>query len=193
MHTVFPRLTYYRLLISGIIGNFVAKPAFPGKDSNSLPSIFDSKLKDEANGEIDLKAYRGKKILIVNTASRCSFTRQYKDLQQLQDTYKSSLVILAFPCNDFGKQEQENDAGIAKFCEVNFGITFRVMKKIGIRLNAQSTLYNWLTNPTQNGWNRRLPQWNFWKYLLDENGRLIACLPSAVEPGSKLMHSLLNA
>jgi len=132
---------------------------------------------------LDLSIYKGKKILIVNTASNCGFTRQYESLEKLYNKYKDSLVLIAFPSNDFGQQEKGSDETIAKFCKLNYGITFPIAKKgVVVKNDQQQTLYKWLTHKEMNGWNEKEPTWNFCKYIINEKGELTHFFNSAVEP-----------
>ena len=145
-------------------------------------TIFDYKMKNIYGDVVTLEQYRGKKILIVNVASRCGYTSQYKDLQKLQDRYKDRLQVIAFPCNDFGFQEPGNSEQIAEFCEVNYNIKFPIMEKINIRRSPSHPLYEWLSNSELNGWNDSKPKWNFYKYLIDEKGKLINFFNSGTSP-----------
>ena len=145
-------------------------------------SVFDYKMKNIYGDVVTLEKYRGKKILIVNVASHCGYTSQYKDLQKLQDRYKDKLQVIAFPCNDFGFQEPGSSEQIAEFCEVNYNIKFPIMGKINIRRSPSHPIYEWLSNSELNGWNDSKPKWNFYKYLIDENGRLINLFNSGISP-----------
>ena len=141
--------------------------------------------------EKSFKEFSGKKILIVNVASYCGYTRQYKDLQKLQDSYGDKLQVIAFPCNDFGSQEPGNNSQIAQFCESNYSIKFPVMSKINIRKKPIHPIYKWLTNSDLNGWNDSKPKWNFYKYLIDEEGNLIKSFGSNTSPlSSEIIQSL---
>ena len=141
--------------------------------------------------EKSFKEFSGKKILIVNVASYCGYTRQYKDLQKLQDSYGDKLQVIAFPCNDFGSQEPGNNSQIAQFCESNYSIKFPVMSKINIRKKPTHPVYKWLTNSDLNGWNDSKPKWNFYKYLIDEEGNLIKSFVSNTSPlSSEIIQSL---
>ena len=141
--------------------------------------------------EKSFKEFSGKKILIVNVASYCGYTRQYKDLQKLQDSYGDKLQVIAFPCNDFGSQEPGNNSQIAQFCESNYSIKFPVMSKINIRKTPIHPVYKWLTNSDLNGWNNSKPKWNFYKYLIDEDGNLIKSFGSNTSPlSSEIIQSL---
>ncbi len=123
--------------------------------------------------EFDFSQLKNKKVLIVNTASDCGFTAQYDDLQKLFNLKKESLEILAFPANDFQKQESKNDQSIAEFCKYNYGITFPLMKKSKVVVHSsQNNVYDWLTDKEKNGWNSNEPTWNFCKYLVNEKGNL---------------------
>ena len=145
-------------------------------------TIFNFKMKNIYGDVITLDKYKGKKILIVNVASNCGYTSQYNDLQKLQDRFKNKLQVIAFPCNDFGFQEPGTSEQIAEFCEVNYNIKFPIMEKINIRRSPTHPLYEWLSNSELNGWNDSKPKWNFYKYLIDENGKLINLFNSAISP-----------
>jgi len=136
------------------------------------------------NGQIlDFSAFKNKKVLLVNTASNCGYTGQFEELQQLHEKYANNLVILGFPANDFKEQEKSNDADIAQFCQVNYGVTFPLAKKSKvIKGSEQNPVYAWLTQTEQNGWNAHQPDWNFSKYLVNEKGVLTHYFGSAVSP-----------
>ncbi len=135
------------------------------------------------NSSVNFDSLRGKKILLVNTASNCGYTNQYEDLQKLQETYKNKLIVLGFPANDFKEQEKGNDADIAQFCKINFGVTFPLMQKsIVVQSPQQNPVFQWLTDSTKNGWNNKFPTWNFSKYLVNENGILINYFDPSVSP-----------
>lgn len=132
---------------------------------------------------LPLAALKGKKVLLVNTASECGYTGQYSELQQLADRYKDKLEIIGFPANDFKEQEKANDEQIAQFCSRNFGVQFPLAKKTSVVPGPeQHPLFAWLTNPQQNGWNNQVPDWNFSKYLIDEQGLLTHYFGPAVSP-----------
>lgn len=134
----------------------------------------------------DFSQLKGKKVLIVNTASNCGYTGQYDELQQLYKRFENKLVILGFPANDFKEQEKGNDEEIAQFCKVNFGVTFPLMKKSSVvKSNQQNEVYQWLTDAAKNGWNNQSPSWNFSKYLVNENGILTHYFDPAVSPLSE--------
>lgn len=136
------------------------------------------------NGQaIHFSAFKGKKVLLVNTASDCGYTAQIDELQKLHEDYKDKLAILGFPANDFKQQEKGTDAEIAQFCKVNFSVTFQLMQKSRVVKGAQQNeVFEWLSNANKNGWNDKAPEWNFSKYLADEHGILTHYFAPAVSP-----------
>lgn len=135
----------------------------------------------------------GKKVLLVNTASNCGYTAQYSELQKLHEQYKDKLVIIGFPANDFKEQEAGSDEEIASFCHVNYGVTFPLMlKSTVVKGDGQNSVYQWLTDAAKNGWNDKQPEWNFSKYLVDENGTLIEYYAPSVSPLSDAITSQLD-
>ncbi|MBR9861235.1 glutathione peroxidase [bacterium] len=137
------------------------------------------------NDTLNMKDYAGKKILVVNVASKCGFTNQYEGLQKLYETYKDDLVIIGFPCNQFGGQEPGTKDDIAEFCQVNYGVTFPLSTKIDVKGDNQHPIYTWLTSKDQNGLDDYKVSWNFNKFVIDENGKLIAYFGSKVKPFDK--------
>ncbi|MDQ6609930.1 MAG: glutathione peroxidase [Bacteroidota bacterium] len=136
--------------------------------------------------EFQLQQLKGKKVLLVNTASDCGYTAQYAALQKLYDHAHEDLEIIGFPANDFKEQEKGNDEEIAQFCVVNFGVRFPLAKKSSVlKSDAQNPIFTWLTNATKNGWNDQAPAWNFSKYLLNEQGVLTHYFPPSLSPLSK--------
>lgn len=134
------------------------------------------------NGEeIKFDKFKNKKILIVNLASQCGFTPQYAELEKLNQSNKN-LVILGFPSNNFGGQEPGSDSEISGFCKINFGVTFPLFKKDDVKGNLKQPVYQWLTDKNKNGWNDEEPKWNFYKYLIDEDGILTKVFSSSVSP-----------
>jgi len=135
---------------------------------------------------LDMASLKGKKILLVNTASDCGYTSQYEQLQKLYSQYTNTLVIIGFPANDFKEQEKGSDEEIASFCKKNFGVSFPLAQKsIVIKTPGQNTIFQWLTDAAKNGWNNQAPTWNFCKYLVNEEGALIDYFGPAVEPTSE--------
>ena len=169
---------------------FIANLILAGSQ-NMTENIYNIKIKNVYGEETSLKVYQGKKILIVNVASNCGYTSQYKGLQQLQDQYGDKLQVIAFPCNDFGSQEPGTDKQIAQFCESNYNVKFPVMSKINIKSKPIHPIYKWLSTIELNGWNDSKPRWNFYKYLIDENGNLIKSFGSNTSPlSSEIIQSL---
>lgn len=130
----------------------------------------------------DFSQYKGKKVLVVNVASECGYTPQYADLEKLSKDYESKLVVLGFPCNQFGGQEPGSAAEIKTFCQKNYGVTFPVFEKVDVKGENAHPLYKWLADKNQNGAVGQEPDWNFCKYLIDEQGSVVAFYPSKVKP-----------
>ncbi|MCB2411195.1 glutathione peroxidase [Hymenobacter lucidus] len=142
---------------------------------------------------LDFSQLKGKKVLLVNTASNCGYTNQYQELQQLSEQFADELVILGFPANDFKEQEKDNDHAIQEFCQVNFGVSFPLMKKsVVVKQAAQNPVYRWLSEARQNGWNEQAPDWNFSKYLVSEDGNLTHYFGPAVSPLSATITSRIH-
>lgn len=135
------------------------------------------------NGEvIDFADYKGKKILVVNVASQCGFTPQYQQLQELYEEFNDKLVVVGFPCNDFGEQEPGSHAEIQAFCRGQYEVRFPLTAKVSIKGPLPHPIYQWLTDRRKNGLMDSEVAWNFQKYLLDEKGRLVHCFPSSASP-----------
>jgi glutathione peroxidase len=145
------------------------------------------------NTEFDFSSLKGKKVLLVNTASDCGYTNQYDDLQKLYEEYKDRLVIIGFPANDFKEQEKGSDEEIAQFCKLNFGVSFPLMKKSTvIKSPQQNNIFQWLTDSAKNGWNNKPPTWNFTKYLVNEEGVLTDYFGSSISPMNKDVTDAIN-
>jgi len=154
-------------------------------------SIYDIKIEGIDGKMIDLNAYKGKKILFVNVASECGFTKQYDGLQELYRTYKDKLVVIGLPCNQFGGQEPGAAAEIESFCRLNFGVDFPLSTKIKVKGKGQHELYQWLTTKAKNGKKNSSVKWNFQKYLIDENGMFLDVFYSMTKPMSKKITNLI--
>ena len=166
---------------------------FSGK--NAVPSVSFYTLKDTAidGTPFDFKKLRGKKIMLVNTASDCGYTGQYDDLQKLSEEYKDKLVVIGFPANNFNDQEKGTNEEIASFCKKNFGVSFPLMKKSSVIKGAtQNKIFEWLTDSTKNGWNDEQPSWNFCKFMVDEEGRLTNFFGSTIKPLGTEVKDVLN-
>lgn len=143
-------------------------------------------VKDINGNDFDLASLRGKKVLVVNTASKCGFTPQYKILQAIYETYGGDkFTIIGFPANNFLKQEPGTNEEIAEFCEKNYGVTFPMMSKISVKGNDMAPVYQWLTQKSQNGVKDSEVSWNFQKYLIDENGHLVDFVVPKEKPDSE--------
>lgn len=147
------------------------------------------------NGKpLSFESLKGKKVLLVNTASNCGYTAQYAELQKLYTHSREDLEIIAFPANDFKEQESGSDEAIAQFCAVNFGVGFPLAKKsVVVKAQNQHPVFGWLTNASQNGWNGKAPEWNFSKYLVNEYGVLTHYFPPSVSPTSDAVLAAVNA
>ncbi len=146
-------------------------------------NFYDFKVTAIDGSSFDFSVLKGKRVLIVNTASACGYTPQYKQLQELYTTYGGEkFTIIGFPANNFGGQEPGSDQEIATFCEKNYGVTFPMMSKISVKGNDEHELYKWLTQKERNGVSDANVRWNFHKFLIDENGHWIKELSSSVSP-----------
>lgn len=147
--------------------------------------IYSYKVAGLTGDTIDFAAFKGKKILIVNTASECSFTYQYQGLEALHKKYPDKLVIVGFPSNDFGHQEPGSNEEIEQFCQANYGVTFPMAAKVSVTGDNMTDIYKWLTQKDLNGFSNSTVKWNFQKYLIDESGQLTHVFLSEVEPDDK--------
>ncbi len=154
------------------------------------PSIYDYSFTSIEGKKIELSSFKGKKVLIVNTASKCGFTKQYKDLQKLHEQYGDKLVIIGFPANNFGNQEPGTNTDIQEFCEKNFGVTFLLAEKVDVKGKDIAPLFKYLTGEGNPDFTGDI-KWNFEKFLVDENGKLIHRYRSAVNPMDERITSQL--
>lgn len=164
----------------------------PPKTSFVKASIYDFKVPALSGGTIDFSQFKGKKILIVNTASKCGYTPQYEYLEKLYEKYKDKLVIVGFPANNFGSQEPGTNDEIKAFCTKNYGVTFPMAAKVSVKGDDIAPIYKWLTDKSENGVMDADIKWNFTKFLLDEHGNLIAKFDSQVGPMSDEILKYLN-
>ena len=155
----------------------------PTKTTSASSSVYDIALLGiDGQTRIDLSQYKGKKVLIVNTASKCGYTPQYAELQQLQDKFADKLIVIGCPCNQFMDQEPGAAEEIVSFCQKNYGVTFPLSQKLDVKGGNQHPLYRWLCNKAQNGAMDATVGWNFNKFLINESGQLIGYFPSSVKP-----------
>lgn len=155
-------------------------------------SIYEFKVDGLEGGTIDLSRYKGKKILIVNTASKCGFTPQYKDLEQLYEQYKDKLVVIGFPANNFLWQEPGTNEEIKTFCEKNYGVTFPMAAKVSVKGKDIHPLFRYLNAEAKKIGMSNPVKWNFTKFLIDEKGKLVTVFPSKVNPMSEELLKYLN-
>lgn len=167
---------------------FPAKNAFLSNDKNIIPttSFYNLKATSIDGKEISFSTFKGKKIMIVNTASDCGYTAQYDELEKLYQQNKNNLIIIGFPANDFKEQEKKSNNEIATFCKRNYGVSFLLMQKSHVLKNTeQNEVFNWLTHASKNGWCNQQPIWNFNKYIINETGILINFASSNISPLDK--------
>jgi len=157
----------------------------PMKTTTNIPASFHEFKVNSIDGQpVNFDQFKGKKVLLVNVASRCGYTPQYEGLQELYEKYGDKIVVLGFPANNFGGQEPGSNEDIASFCEATYGVTFPMFEKVSVKGLDKHPLYRWLSDSKLNGWNDQEPSWNFCKYLVDENGKLLKFFPSSVKPMS---------
>lgn len=156
-------------------------------------SIHDFKVAGLDGKEIDFSKFKGKKVLVVNTASKCGYTPQYADLQKLYDKYQGKLVIVGFPANNFGEQEPGSNEDIGAFCKKNYGVTFPMAEKVSVTGNDAHPLFKYLADEAKKqGTSDPVVKWNFTKFLIDEKGKLVKVFPSKVNPMSEEITIHLN-
>ncbi|RAW00726.1 glutathione peroxidase [Pseudochryseolinea flava] len=165
------------IFIMGIVA-YISRIFTPDKTPSAAQgSIYDFKMKALDGTEIDFSKYKGKSMLIVNTASKCGFTYQYEELEKIHDQYGDKVTVLGFPANNFLWQEPGSNQDIAEFCQINYGVTFQMFEKISVKGRDQHPLFEWLATKTG-----KTPSWNFCKYLVDKSGNVVTFYPSKVKP-----------
>lgn len=163
------------------------------KDKNSsMETIYNYKVESLNGSEIDFEDFKGKKILIVNTASECGFTKQYADLEEISKTYPDKVVVVGFPANNFGNQESGTNEEIGAFCEKNFGVTFPLAAKVSVKGDDIAPIFKYLTEKDMNGVKNTTILWNFTKFLVDENGKLIDSFISTTKPTDEKITKYFN-
>lgn len=171
MKKIVPFFGAIAMLLTGCFNKIIEKPE--SELMENRPNIYGFKVEDINGNEFDFSSLQGKKIMIVNTASKCGLTPQYKQLQEIYDQYKEQdFVIIGFPANNFMSQEPGSNEEIAEFCEMNYGVTFPMMSKISVKGSDMHPLYQFLTNQSQNGFADSEVEWNFQKYLINKQGQL---------------------
>tara|TARA_B100001750_G_C15446193_1_gene566327 strand:+ start:57 stop:632 length:576 start_codon:yes stop_codon:yes gene_type:complete len=159
---------------------------------NPITSFYDIEANSISGEPIKMEAYKGKKILVVNVASKCGLTPQYAQLEKLYQQHSDKLIILGFPSNDFLRQEPGSNEQIATFCSREYAVTFPLFEKIKVKGSKKHSVYDWLTNAKQNGWNKKGPSWNFTKYLINEDGKLIKRFSPKTSPLSNEIVDLIK-
>ena len=159
---------------------------------NKKMSVYNIKINDLDGNPINLEKFKGKYLLFVNVASKCGFTKQYADLQELYDLYIDNLMVIGVPCNQFGAQEPGSPDEIQTFCKKNYGVTFLMTEKILVKGNNQHPLYNWLTDKQLNGVKNSTVIWNFQKYIVDKDGNLIDYFYSMTRPLSSKITKIIK-
>lgn len=155
-------------------------------------SIYDFKVEGLEGGSIDFSQFKGKKIMIVNTASKCGNTPQYAELEQLYEKHKNKLVIVGFPANNFGQQEPGSNEEIKEFCTKNYGVTFPMASKVSVKGDDIAPVFRYLTDEAKKLGFEDPVKWNFTKFLLDENGKLITVIHNKTKPMSEEVLKYLN-
>jgi len=187
-------IVYISLILSfGIVSSsFILKNKSTELGIKTSSTFYELSFESIDGNNISLSEFKGKNVLIVNTASRCGYTRQYNDLQKLQEAYPSDLVVIGFPCNDFGSQEKGSNAQILEFCQKNFGVNFLLSEKIKIKGKECHPIFTWLTTKSLNDVSENKISWNFNKFLINKQGELVSYFPSNVKPLDKKITSQIK-
>ncbi len=175
-------------MFTGLFGRKTNKR--PANKSSKTP-FYELQTVSLTGDTIRFEQFRGKKVLLVNTASKCGLTPQYAELEELHKKFSDKLQIIGFPANNFMNQEPGSSENIAEFCERNYGVSFLMSEKVSVKGEDMHPVYQWLTSKDKNGWNQKAPTWNFQKYLVDENGELEAVFTPTVKPLDKKIVSQL--
>lgn len=165
-------------------GKISTRPVEAKRNNMNTESIFQFTVNSLDGQPVKLEQFRGKKIVVLNVASKCGYTPQYADWETYYEANKDKVVVLGFPCNDFLSQEPGSAEEIAEFCQKNYGVSFPMFEKIHVKGDEKAPVYQWLTDPAKNGWNSQEPTWNFCKYLINEKGELTHFFASKVKPDS---------
>lgn len=172
--------------VLSLIALLVCLTSCKAQNNTKMNTIYDYKVEDINGDEFNFADLKGKKILIVNTASKCGFTPQFEGLENLYQKYKdNNFVIVGFPSNDFGQQDPGTNEEIAEYCKLNYGVTFPMMSKISVKGDSIAPIYEFLTKKELNGKKNSSVKWNFQKYIINEDGTLEDYFYSITEPESK--------
>ena len=173
----------FSTLLSGLFADKKESATRNDPTMNGTQNLYDFKMKSLIGDQtIDLSKYKGKKVVLINVASKCGYTPQYADWEAFYKKHGQDLVVLGFPANNFGGQEPGSEEDIATFCQKNYGVTFQLFDKIDVVGKMQHPLYKWLSTKSLNGWNDKVPTWNFCKYVVNEEGQLTHFFASGVKP-----------
>jgi glutathione peroxidase len=175
------------VLAMGIIAFLAERLSASNAPQETSKSFYDFRIASLSGEPIDFSRYKGKKVVIVNTASKCGYTPQYKDLQQLHEQYAGAVEVLGFPANNFLWQEPGSNEEIASFCERNYGVDFQMFEKVSVKGRDQHPLFEWLEKKTG-----KAPSWNFCKYIINEKGEVLGFFPSRVKPLDPAIVKLLE-
>lgn len=186
-------MTNLLLMLAGIFSLLFGRSSVQ-KDGIVVPkeSFYALKFTSISGDTIDFSTLKGKKVLLVNTASKCGFTPQFEELEALSQKYKDKLVVIGFPSNDFGGQDPGSNKEIQEFCQLNYGVSFLMMEKSEVKGETKNAVFSWLSDKNKNGWNEKEPVWNFCKYLVDEKGNLRAFFTSKTKPSSEEVVRLID-
>ncbi|ACT93896.1 glutathione peroxidase [Dyadobacter fermentans DSM 18053] len=178
--------TLFIMITSLITGLFADKSEIAVRPENApvaKQTLYDFKVKSLVGGKtVDLSKYKGKKVVILNVASKCGYTKQYADWEKFYKDHGDKVVVLGFPANNFGGQEPGTSEEIATFCSATYGVTFPMFEKVSVTGDDQAPIYKWLSDKDANGWNDKVPTWNFCKYVINEKGELTHFFASKVLP-----------
>ncbi len=169
-------------LVKGIFADKHEMAAAPANAPAPAKTLYDFTVKTLDGKPVSLSGFKGKKVVIMNVASKCGFTPQYADWEKFYKEHGDKIVVLGFPANNFKSQEPGSSEEIAEFCKKNYGVTFPMFEKVSVLGDDQSPLYKWLTTKDMNGWNDKVPTWNFCKYVVNEKGELTHFFASKVKP-----------
>lgn len=165
-------------------GKATARPTSISSNMSKTSSFFQFTVNSLDGKPVSMEQFKGKKIVVLNVASKCGYTPQYADWEKFYEANKDKVVVLGFPCNDFASQEPGSASEIAEFCQKNYGVSFPMFEKVHVKGGEKAPIYQWLTDPAQNGWNKDEPSWNFCKYVINEKGELTNFFASGVKPDS---------
>jgi glutathione peroxidase len=187
-----------KMIIRGLLlaASITGLLSFSKSEKETAPlrlSFYDLSIKSlDGKSTINFKDFEGKKVLCVNTASECGFTRQYRGLQALADKYKDKLVVIGFPCNQFGGQEPRDPEWIGLFCSERYGVSFPLSEKVYVKGDSAHIVFQWLTQKKNNKVKDVKVRWNFGKFLVDEKGRFMEYFPSEVEPNDPALVAMIE-